>query len=308
MSKKDPHDDKNVIFYAKINKGFVPKVAIDAIVASDIARIPFALTENGITTCVADNEDVSKAHSMWNIVWERNQCSGYKCTKPLTVMFTGKHARSNLKNIKKKESMALFIRKNDMTRLTIDIEPNVPTNDPAARSENIYLSIQIVDDTPIILPDSQEAYDHPMVIPASGFQGVKNLTNMCKTIIIIIQKSCYVSFRSGDVKIVAKNINFGILAGGVAKKKKKNTEPIQCEYGPEIGEILETYPNVHVQKYDASLLQPLLKLPGLCNQMSFCAPKDPRFPLKVTMRASSGLGDVAYYFKNQDQIAAMEEQ
>ncbi len=342
MSKKN---SKKTIFYAKIDKGFIFKVALDGIMASNIQRAPLLLCEQGIITRVADRENVGAAHSMWDIFWERAQCGGYKCTTEMTILLTTKSVIKMLKTLKKKDCIVLYIRSPDLTKLWVETFPSNPqrANNPGARSEKTSFTIQVVDNPLIILPENPRkisiepiaqnivskrkgkqqtiaiqpeefkyvnAYENPIVIVAAEIQKAKQMASLCTTVTIIIQQDFYMSIRTDGNTILGKNLDFGQLTKNIDEKKDDSSSKSSDEESSadDSDEELKKYPCIYKQQFDVALLQPLIKLPPLCTKMSFYAPKFPDYPLKVQMRASTGLGDVTYYFKNKAQIEAIDGQ
>jgi hypothetical protein len=55
------------------------------------------------------------------------------------------------------------------------------------------------------------------------------------------------------------------------------------------------------------LFSPLVKLPGLCEQMEFFAPLFDSFPLKVSVNASHDSGTISVYLKDTQQIELIEK-
>ncbi len=68
-------------------------------------------------------------------------------------------------------------------------------------------------------------------------------------------------------------------------------------------------PGLFKAQYYSSILNKLVKLPGLCTQMQFYAPDIPQFPLRIEVNAGQGgftLGTIQVFIKDVEQIAYEE--
>lgn len=318
---------KNCSFYAKISKGYIPKVAFDAM-ATNLQHIPIKLSKAGMFIRVVDREEVVSARSMWDISWERKKFAEYKCAKTITISVNVKHMQKMLKNVKKKDCLTFFISDSDPNKLAILIQPSGVQNvGTAARAETVFLSINQVD---VIVPDlpniyinksgeEENVYGNPMVIDSVNFQKIKKMTSVCKTTInVTIQKNNYISFCVGDDNVMGSHLEFGELTHTPEEEcetddDSEESNEVSEEETNEASEEEQSssekeYPFVYEKDFDVSLFAPLVKLPGLCNQMEFYAPKIDNFPLKVNMTSSSGLGDVTIYLKDREYIELVEAQ
>ena len=319
------------IFYAEVSKGYVPKVAFDAL-ATNIHKIPLIISKKGISIRVADRDTPGQAHILWDVTWERkNFARGYICTKSGTIRINAKHLQKMLKNVKKKDSLIFFIKKSDENQLGIIIRPmdGTKTGGSVSRSETIYLSIEWVDLVLPTLPESyldegkmRNVYGDPVIVESTDFQKIKKITSVCKTnILVSIQKDNYISFRAGDEKVMSSHLEYGellkVLDESISEEsyddsncseESNNCEPLIEDSEEEIQDNSTfVYPSFYKEEFDVSLFSPLIKLPGLCIQLEFYVPKIPTYPLKVSMMASSGLGSINIYIKNQKQISDMIE-
>jgi len=337
---------KGNTFYAKAAKGYIPKTTFDAL-ATSMSRITLRLTKKGIFIREADCEDIRWAHILWDVSWPRKRFALYRCVKEAVVTLNAKHLQKMLRNVKKKDSLTFFIRKSDETKLGIAIQPSGAQSDgPAARSETVFLSIQHVESYLPNLPEVYEdedkierpVYGFPMVIGATDFQKIKKMSGSVNTLIVKIQKSNYIAFHAGDSNVMSSHLTFGELttkpeaeleddeleSSDSSEKKPEETEESEENYSndeeseeseeneEEFSEDEETdddeeYPDIYEKEFTMSLFVPLVKLPGLTTQMEFYAPKMDAFPLKISMNATSGLGDITVFVKDQKQIALDEE-
>jgi len=329
-------EEGDCVFYAKITKGYVPKVAFDAM-ATNLQHIPIKLSKRGMFIRLADRDEVVSARSMWNISWERKKFSEYKCTKTKTISINVKHMQKMLKNVKKKDCLTFYITKTEPNKLYLLIQPSVAQNKGiSARAETVFLSIKQVNVVVPDLPDTyvnengekENAYGNPMVIESANFQKIKKMTSVCKTTIKVkIQKNNYISFCVGDDSVMGSHLEFGELTyapeedyqseeteesgeeeGSAVESESEQQESSEQEEEDEEESGEKEYPYIYEKDFDVSLFTPLVKLPGLCTYMEFYAPKVVNFPLKVNMASTSGLGDVTIYLKDREYIEMVEEQ
>ena len=295
-------DDK-YLFYAKVLKGFIPKTTFDALAAS-MNRITLRLTKTGIFIRQTDADDIRYSKILWDVTWNRENFSKYKCLKEFNITLNSKHIQRMLKSVKKKESVAFFITENDQQHINITIQPTGSQQDgPSERAETVSLSIHNVSDENLLIPDlpdiypdngvERKAYGYPIVIGASDFQKIKKMATTSKTIHIKIQKSNYISFYAGDSMVLSSKLEFGKLLKTFDDEDENddNQETDQRDY-----------PCVYEQDFTMQLFLALIKLPGLTFQMEFYSPKFQGFPLKVKMKDSAGLGSITVFIKDHDQI------
>ena len=311
-------------FFAKVTKGYIPRTTFDAL-ATSMSRITLRLTKKGIFIREFDTDDIRFSHILWDVSWPRERFELYRCVKEYVVTLNAKHLQRMLRNVKKKDTLSFFISNNDETQLGITIQPTGAQSDgPAARSETVYLSTHALRDSedapmpdlPEIYIDEKgnerQAYGFPMVIGATDFQKIKKMVGAAKTLNVKIQRSNYISFFAGDVTIMSSTLSFGELSRHpddlLSDKEESNVERENCSGDEESDEELKSgeekaFPGLYEKDFAMSLFAPLVKLPGLTAKMEFYSPTLEQFPLKVNMHASSGLGEITVFVKDQKQIA-----
>ena len=333
---------KGKSFFAKVVKGCTPKTTFDAL-ATSMGRITLRLTKKGIFIREFDTDDIRFSHILWNVSWPRERFALYRCVKEYVVTLNAKHLQRMLRNVKKKDSLSFFISKNDETQLGITIQPTGAQSDgPAARSETVYLSTQHVDPEDVPMPDlpeiyidekgnKRQAYGFPTVIGATDFQKIKKMVGAVKTLNVKIQRSNYISFFAGDATVMSSTLIFGELSMHPEQddnvdlssdKEESNVERFPSGEKDENKDFLtdeesdeneddsadeelksDGFPGLYEKGFATSLFASLVKLPGLAEQMEFYAPKLEQFPLKGNIHASSGLGEITVFVKDQKQIA-----
>lgn len=291
-------------FFAKVTKGYIPKITFD-VLATSMSRITLRLTKEGIFIREFDTDDIRFSHILWDVSWPRERFELYRCVKEYVVTLNAKHLQRMLRNVKKKDSLSFFISNNDETQLGITIQPaGAQSGGPVARSETVYLNTHALRDAPI--PDLPEiyidekgnecqAYGFPMVIGTTDFQKIKKMVGTVKTLNVKIQRSNYISFFTGDTTVMSSILAFGELSMHPEQDDNVDLLPDKEEF--------DEFPGLYEKSFAMSLFAPPVKLPGLAAQMEFYAPKLEQFPLKVNIHASSGLGEITVFVKDQMQIS-----
>ena len=331
---------KNHIFYVKITKGHVPKANFDAL-ASKLDRIKLRITESEIQIRESDHEDVTMSKILWDINWKNTGIEGgIQCGRGEVLNFSihVKTLQKKLKAVKKKEMLIFYIEKSKPDVMKVEIEPANISGANMPRKESFYIAVQYekLDVLPVLPefyrftdPESNlqietAAYELPIVIKASEFQKIKKVTVQTKTTIkIIIQRNNYLLFCLNEEDAITNGrCEFGSLirtpvekivkkkkakeTGKSRKKgsvsKKESVTPVDVDTDDSYSDCKDIY----IEDFNVELITPLLKLPGMCDFMSFYAPKYPSFPIKVSMDASSNLGTTTVYIKNASMIENIE--
>lgn len=312
---------KNKIFYAEAAKGHTIKVMIDALCGGGISRGIFVLSESGIILRQSDPGDTI----LYDIDIPCSHLRNYKCEKPMVISTNLKHMQGLLKTIKKKDSLSMHINSSDLGKLYITIRPEGARE--GARFETKSIACQKEDGYELAaIPDGD--YKYPMVISASDFQKVKQLTTISKQIKITIQKSNYLSFKCDAGIVMDAELGFGekiTYSSDDYVCPNCNNPKDECWCECEVcGEYIcdcwcecdecKEYicdcscakgKNNFSAEYFSNILNKLVKLPGLCAQMQFYAPMIERYPLMVEVNAGQGgytLGKIKVFIKDVNQI------
>jgi|SRR5579862_2517535 Proliferating cell nuclear antigen, N-terminal domain len=338
---------KKCIFYANFPKGYIPKVTFDVLATNLNRITLMLTKKGIFIRIADDNEKLENAYTMWDINWPKSKFNGvgnYKCTSDKNISLNIKSLQKLIKNVKKKDSLVFYISEAEKTWLNIIIQPNSSQNSSnlGTRTETVRLNIQYVDFISPKLPDTYDdingnkknAYSSPMIIKAPDFQKIKKMISMCKTTIIVtIQKNNYIRFSTESNGMTGLCLEVGALtmtpesddeeedddAENCKKitlndstseesddKKNKDSESEEDEESSEKSQS-ENYPKVYQKQFNVNLFSPLVKLPGLCEQMEFFAPLFDSFPLKVSVNASHDSGTISVYLKDTQQIELIEK-
>lgn len=334
---------KTMAFYAEIDKGHIPKVTFD-VLASNMSRIDMQLSKKGIFICVADKEKINESRIIWDIQWDKKNFNlPYICSKNMWVSLSVKSLNKMLKSVKKKNTIAFYVKKSELNTLYIIIfSSNSQEGKQQQSCETINIPIKQLSDediekaTGIILPSEYinnsnkklKAYSDPMVICSTGFQKVKKMMSLCKTdLSITMQKNNYIAFKVGDSNVVGNLLEFGKLTltpddedenenenegenedENENENEEENEGDNEDENEDEDENENEKYPSLYCSEFSPALFSSIVKLPGLCKKIEFYAPNIEHFPLKVVAITSSELGKITCYVKSQEQIKTIESQ
>lgn len=294
------------LFNADISKGFIIKVLVDSLVSASLQRGFFTLDDRGIFLRQIDQGNTI----LYDVELLRKNLKNYVCARSRTISVNLKHMQGLLKNVKKKDSISIYIDSEKPNNLTVCIKQDKDNN----REEVNRIAFQ--EEESYVIPDLPEGtYEYPMVISATDFQKIKRLTSISKTIIISIQNNNYLSFNADAGIIYDSELKFGEWMEDV-KIENSDEDEDDGEVDIEIDEENEDESiwyvctkdvsnSVFKSSYYSAILNKLIKLPGLCNQMQFYAPKISHFPLKIEVSAGQGgytLGNISIYIKDVGQL------
>ena len=297
---------RDCIFYGEVVKGYIIKTLIDVLVGS-FNRTPFSITDKGLYI-----RDCDKNRSiLFNVELHREKFIKYKCEHDIFFSANVKHIQRLIRNLKKKDSLILGIRKRTPEILCIVICPARKTENTNYRSETADIRIQLEANPSLVdIPNSQ-VYKFPYVIDASEFQKVKRISSVAKLIKVVIQGDSYLGFIC-DKEIYSTALHFGDPPSldeaaeddtGVSSEEDTDSENDSQE---DEFKIATSSKHIYKAEFNSSLFNHLVKLPGLCTQMQFYAPTEDLFPLRIRMEAGL-LGNVDVYIKDIETLEYDEE-
>ncbi len=345
---------KGKLFYAEAVKGYTLKVMIDSLALS-MSRTVFKASKNGFFHRNTDEPE----HILFDVKFSRKNFRPYVCREEVIFSFNLKHLQKMVRNVKKKDSIIMFITKKDPDKLYLAIRPSGSTYGHSSRLETVFITIARIKDPdqPVNLPeiyiDSEgnevNVYSFPMVIDSADFQKIKKMTTgVGKTMLVEMQKNNYISFSGDNGELYGTKLEFGEILDNPESEgendpddyseddencrsenndKRSDSEDDNHESDDENCEddnhesdneeddqLVEDPDNEddeikgwYEAEFNMNIFSLLMKLPGLCSQMQFYAPKIERYPLKISMQAGS-LGEITIYIKDKKQIAVEETQ
>jgi len=318
-------DLSNYSFYAEAQRGYVVKVMFD-VLAAKLHYLYLRTTEKGIEILEADEA----AKILFHVVLPRENWRIYHYNDfGGGVSINAKHLYKLLRNVKKKESASLFCEKADPRQLGLTIKPENATGRHVSRSETNYFVICQKDTECENSVPEDKYYHHPIVITSSDFQRAKKLSGVGRDIRVTMQSCHYLQFSCGTTGVYSTKLEFGtrvprpepkasspvtppvtpITGSKITKKEKCKAADPNPHAKAEPEEVEDDGYGDYVAEFQSSMFNQLVKLPGLCTQMQFYAPKNgkvlPRYPLKI--KASAGtLGTISIFIKDSEQVAYEE--
>lgn len=285
------------IFYAEAVKGYTFKVTIDSL-AIAMQRTIFNVTGNGFFCRAADEAE----QILYDIDFPRENFRPYICSQNMSFSLNLKHLQKMVRNVKKKDSIVIFIEKTMPDRLYVAIKPSSLNSGHNSRVETLFVTISRIEteDFGLGLPEIYvnekgkeiNVYGYPKTIDASDFQKMKKMTTLGKLVKIRMQTENYISFCSDNGKLYGSHLEFGEI------NSDYQIEDDDSDENHEEGEIK----GIYEAEFHMSIFSLLMKLPGLCKLMNFYAPRVQRYPLKIQMNAEN-LGKITIYIKDALQIA-----
>jgi len=290
---------RDCIFYGEVVKGYIIKTLIDVLVGS-FNRTCFTVTKDGVFLRECDkNRSI-----LFNIELYREKFKKYKCDADIHFSANVKHIQRLIRNLKKKDSLILGIRRSSPEMLCIMICPARKPDNTNFRMETADIRIQLESQpNSVVIPDPS-VYSYPYVIDAGEFQKVKRIASVAKTIRVIIRGDNYLGFLC-DKEIYSTALHFGDPQATEIPKISRSPEdpadPYDSVESGEEEEDLKSGTGKEMREYTAdfhsSLFNHLVKLPGLCTQMQFYAPIEELWPLRIRMEAGL-LGNIEVYIKD----------
>nr|QBK86650.1 MAG: proliferating cell nuclear antigen [Marseillevirus LCMAC102] len=288
------------VFYAEASKGYTFKVMIDSLAVA-MPRTSFRIEKKGFYHRATDQS----SHILFDVNFARENFRPYVCHEEIVFSLNLKHLQKMVRNVKKKDSIILFINTKDPDKLGLAIRPSGSTSGHNSRLETVFITITRNNQPERLLAlpetftnengDDVKVYGHAMVIDATDFQKIKKMTTVGKTVSVEMQKGNYISFYSDNGQLYSSKLEFGEI--------QENPESESEEEEDSENEIKGWY----AADFHMSIFILLMKLPGLCSQMQFYSPKVERYPLKIKMHAGN-LGSITVYIKDTTQIAFEDTQ
>jgi hypothetical protein len=190
------------LFHMEVSKGYVLKVVFDTL-AVTLSRCNITIDKTGFYINTADDFHTI----LFDIDFPRKNFKDFSCKKKMTISVNLKHMQPLLKNVKKKDSIVMYIEEGS-DKLCINITPGGNKENPRFERNGIVFQT-------IPTPEKEElpngGYKHPMVIESNDFQKIKKLTSVGKQITVQIQDSNYISFDSDAGVVYTSALIFGTL-------------------------------------------------------------------------------------------------
>ena len=258
------------LFKAKTSEGYTIKILAE-LLQHNIKTACFILSKTGIRLRMMD----SQRFVLIDLDLNADNFSIYKFKgETMTIGVNLNHLHKMLKSIKKKDSIILFIRQDNVNDLGIKVLPKENN-----RVTTSYIKIQSIQNMDIQLPDG---YSKPIIIPSNEYQKMCKDMNNISGMINVIAKGFYIKFNCNAGSVYSREVTFGEIE-----------DEDESDY-EEVDSI-----NEYNQNFDTEQLSRIIKLSGLNNTMQVFPKED--LPLKFKSNIGT-LGSICVYVKSKKQI------
>ena len=254
---------QNCIFFCQTAEGYIIQ-NLSELLKNNSKTGCFIVSKNGINFCMMD----SNRHTTIDLELMAENFSQYKFKgkTPLSIGLNLSHFYQMCKNIKKKDSIALFIDEDDETQLKIRVFPKEKT-----RITTSSIKIQNLQSLDVELP-SFESYSKPIIIPSGEY--TKMIKDACLGETINISSNTNTArFKCDTSGVYNRDIVFG-----------------DEDYDDE---------DVFSQEFDTDRLTRISKIAGLNPQMQLFQGEN----LPIVYKSGVGsIGKIAVYIKDNTQV------
>jgi len=252
-------------FFCKTTEGYIIKV-LSELLQNNIKNGCFIVSESGLTFRMTD----SNRRILIDVKLSADKFTSFKYNpakdKTLSIGLNLSHFYKMLKNIKKKDSLVLFIEEDKEDELGISVIPKEKN-----RITTSFVKIQNLQSLDIDIPDS---YDKPINIPSNEYiKMIKDLNNMGGSMITISSCVGFLKFNCDTSGIYSREIVFG---------ESDEKMVLTC-----------------IQEFDTEQLYRVSKIAGICSLIQIYQ-KD---GLPLLFSSSVGnLGSISIFVKDKKQI------
>lgn len=298
MSKSD-----NYFFYCNTGIGNTIKVLVDILVAIK-GRAYIKLCPSGIDIKHAD-ENVS----VWSgTLLQKEYFRSFKCLETWLISINLAHTQKLLKNVKKKDSMEIYILKGS-DKLTFRISS---VSDEQNQHETLNVAYNREEKNPndYDVPGDDE-YNEPIIVDSSKFQKIKKMLASSREINIIIQNNNYIKFSIDAGGAFDADLEIGTLQEDKDVWVFDEQDlPSDISAKDLINDPMYYNNDIYKKAFYAKQLTYFTRLSGICSQLLFYAPKSHDNPImiKLTICQKVVLGSMKILIKDVNLLMAEEEE
>jgi len=258
------------IFRCKTHDAYIIKNMIE-LLQNNIKTGCFDISKEGIKLRMMD----ANKRMLFDIFLEASKFYNYTYNHDLSVFYVGlnlNHLYKLLRTIKKKDSLHIFIKEQDISNLGIEIIPK----DKSPPITVSYIKIQNIQNLEIILP---EPYEYSLLITSNGFSKMcKDMVTISHTMMINMHTH-YVKFLSNIGNIYSREITLGDT-----DSENDNDNAV-----------------LYIEEFDTEIFSRIVKIAGLNQNMYLHFSIDLPLLLKCNI---GNLGQLAIYIKTKKQICS----
>ena len=259
-----------ILFNCKTNEGHIIKILAE-LLQNNIKTGCFTIDEKGIRLRMFD----SNKRILIDLELNADQFSLYKYAfeePSIAIGLNQNHFHKMLRSIKKKDSISLFIEKENPSDLGITIIPK-----EANRITTSTIKIQNVQQLHI---DEVSGYDKPIIVPSNEYQKMcKDMSNI-GNIIKVSSKRYNIKFSCNGGSVYSREVMFGEIEKDIEEEEK---------------EI--------VQEFETEQLSRIAKIAGLSSKMQIYQDEDSALLFKSQV---GNIGKISIYVKSKKEIEVEE--
>ena len=256
------------LFRAKTKEAFVIKILSELLSNASIKFAPIRIDNEGIHLCQSDANN----HKLINFTLHKENFFGFKTSKPLNFLVNSSHFYKMLKSIKKKDTITLFIKDDDSSKLGICVETSDENNKTNTHIRITYNQPQVFTEP--------FGYNSPTIISNKEFQKMKNLHNIAKQMQVTCPYSGLIKFFCDGQEVYEREV----ILGNECQDDDVCKEDVVEEYK---------------QTFHTSHITGLTKCANQSGNVQIFVHKD--LPLKIKMKAGN-LGDLTVYIKSKERM------
>lgn len=268
----------------KTKEGYIFKVLVE-LIQKYLKDGCFVIDKKGITLTGVDTK-TKQGTKLICVDLPSTNFTKYKCDdKPFYAGLNMVHFYRILKSIKKKDTLVMYVKKDDPLKLFIQ-KIQAGEDEDKAIIHNINITqIHAQQHEP---PNN---YGDPIIATSKEFQKLKSLNRISKTMTVTCKKG-RIEFFCDKEEVYSGCVSFGDIDSDDEDEDEKK---------PSKDEDDEEYK----QNFDSENIIHLVKLGGTSNNIQIYPSLD--LPLKFKMNAGS-LGSVGIYIKSRETIDEEQEE
>jgi proliferating cell nuclear antigen PCNA len=254
----------NYTFFCKTTEGYVIK-SLAELLQNNIKNGCFIVNKKGLIFRMTDSN--RKILIDIELLSENFSQYKFKSQNNLSIGLNFTHFHKMVKNIKKKDSVVLFIEEGKETELGIKVIPKEKN-----RITTSFVKIQNLQSLDVEIP---EGYENAVIIPSNEYvKMIKDLSNMGGNVIKVTSNSSIIKFSCNANGVYNREIVFGDT------DEDEKTDTV-------------------VQEFETEQLTRISKVASLSTQMQIYQADD----LPLMYKSNIGnLGKIQIYVKDKSQI------
>jgi proliferating cell nuclear antigen len=269
-----------VIFMAKTNEGHTIKILSDLLKAINKGSCKYVVDKDKISLRMADSDSLMKILIDFQLNSDNFSPFKFKLPDKLFLGITQSHIHKMLKNIKKKDSINLFIDNKNPKDLVIKIIPK--------DKNRVTTSVIKFHDFQNLDIDLPAGYDRSIIIPSNEFQKLCKELGAIDSKIIVTSKKYSIKFFCDSGNVYSRQVEFSTRDDDIPDDS--DSDENEDEY---------------TQEFYSEQIVKISGIAGLSSNMQIFQKEG----LPLLFKSSVGtLGKISIYVKTKQQIEEEERQ